>query len=80
MVDILNFVVPPNKTVTVDALEQLIYFYLNETLSNFTTDVAPVVYYLENALQVGNIRNLTDNLYYLPNGFLLDGILSLGEY
>ena len=82
MVDILNQVnvSAPNGGFTEEMLEQIIFYSLNGFLANFTIDIPSVLYTIENALQIGNLRNLASQIYYTPDGFVLDGILSLGKY
>ena len=82
MVDILNLVnvSASNSTITEEMLEQIIFYSLNGFLANFTIDIPSVLYTIENAIQIGNLRNLTSQIQYLPNGYLLNGILTLSKY
>ena len=82
MVDILNLVniSASNSTITEEMLEQIIFYSLDGFLANFTIDIPSVLYTIENAIQIENLRNLTSQIYYTPDGFVLDGILSLGKY
>ena len=82
MIDVLNLVqvFPPNATITEQLLEQLILSSVAGLQSNLTIDIPSVLYTIENAIQIDNLRNLTSGIYYTPDGFLLDGILSLGKY
>ena len=82
MIDVLNLVqvFPPNATITEQFLEQLILSSVEELQSNLTIDIPSVLYTIENAIQIDNLRNLTSGIYYTPDGFLLDSILSLGKY
>ena len=81
MIDVLNLVqvFPPNATITEQFLEQLILSSVEELQSNLTIDIPSVLYTIENAIQIDNLRNLTSGIYYTPDGFLLDSILSLGR-
>ena len=82
MINVFNQVqaFPPNVTITEQLLKQVIFMSVQELQSNFTIDIPSVLYTIENAIQIDNLRNLTSGIYYTPDGFLLDGILSLGKY
>ncbi|KAI6654278.1 G-protein coupled receptor [Oopsacas minuta] len=63
-----------------DSIRQLIDSILPSLASNVTIDIPPyVIDQIEQSLSIDAIRNVTQNIY-LPNGYLLDGILSLSVY
>lgn len=43
-------------------------------------DIPPILYVIEATVQLDYIRNITLSAGLLPNGFVLDGILTVGTY
>ena len=42
-------------------------------------DTASVIGSIEQGLDLQGLRNLTYSVYYLPNGYILNGVLSLSK-
>ncbi|KAI6654279.1 hypothetical protein LOD99_678 [Oopsacas minuta] len=82
LVDIFTlFNILPPEALNEDSIRQLIDSILPSLASNVTIDIPPyVIDQIEQSLSIDAIRNVTQNIIYLPNGYLLDGILSLSVY
>ena len=82
MVDIFNQLgmFGPNETITEEILRMVIYSSLDGLDLNATIDVPSIIYTIENAININDLRSLASQISNVQNGYILDGVLSLGNY
>ena len=72
-------VLPANATLDEETLEYFILSAVSGATANIYVDPTTVLSTIEQQLNLDYLLSLTNSVYYLPNGFILDRVLSLGE-
>ena len=70
---------PPNVTLSPTQLRFLILTGISGIVDNISVDTASVIGSIEQGLDLQGLRNLTYSVSYLPNGYILNGVLSLSK-